>query len=226
MKKRIARPFFVLLALALLAQLLLAPGVALAQQAPGWDAARQAIIDDYAREQPKDKVIEVSGPEKRDALLVAVRYFATALIERADHSRSRDRVAVEYRLVGGHWDLYRVHVYESNAVADLEPPSAAEALRLFTAAWPKDKCEGYDILEVKLDGKPRFQQETTADRANAKRWYVYRLKVTAKGNGKFRMSEDGAAYVNETKNLLLWNPADRSWSVEPQQLRCSFSHAK
>ncbi len=29
------------------------------------------------------------------------------------------------------------------------------------------------------------------------------------------MSEDGVAYVNDTQNLLLWNPADKSWSVDP-----------
>jgi hypothetical protein len=212
--------------LVLLAPLLLVSGAALAQQAPGWDAARKAIIDDFARQQPKDKVIEVTGPEKSEAMIVAVRYYGTALVEHGDRTRSRDRVTVEYRLVGDHWDLYRVHVYEQNAVADLEPPAAAEALRLFTAAWPKDKCEGFDILDVKLDGAPRYQQETTADRANAKRWYIYHLKVAAKGNGKFRMSEDGTAYVNETQNLLLWHPTDKSWSVEPQQLRCSFSKVK
>ena len=212
--------------LTLLAAIAFLPAVALAQQAPGWDAARQAILDDYAHKQPKDKVIEVTGPDKRDAIILAVRYFGTALVERADRTRSRDRVTVEYRLVGDHWDLYRVNVYEQNAVADLEAPTAAEALRLFSAAWPKDKCEGFDILDVKLDGAPRYQQETTADRANAKRWYVYHLKVAAKGNGTFRMSEDGAAYLNETQNLLLWNPSVKSWSVEPQQLRCSFSKAK
>jgi hypothetical protein len=220
------KTWFVARRLVLLSSLLIAPAAALAQQAPGWDAARQAILDDYARAQPKDKVIEVTGPEKREAMIIAVRYYGVALVERADRTRSRDRVTVEYRLVGDHWDLYRVHVYEQNAVADLEPPAAAEALRLFTAAWPKDKCEGFDILDVKLDGAPRYQQETTADRANAKRWYVYHIKVAAKGNGKFRMSEDGTAYVNETQNLLLWHPAEKSWSVEPQQLRCSFSKVK
>lgn len=201
-------------------------GTALAQQAPGWDAARQAIIKDYAREQPGDKVIEVAGPEKREAVLIAIRYYGSALIERPDGTKSRDRVIVEYRLVGDVWELERVRVYEKNALADLESPANADALRLFNGAWPKDKCEGYEILDVQLDGKPRYQQETTSDRANAKRWFVYHLKISAKGNGKFRMSEDGAAYVNETQNMLLWNPAQKSWSVDPRQLRCSFSKQK
>jgi hypothetical protein len=192
-------------------------------QAPAWDNARSAILKDYARTQPKDKVIELSGPERKEGRLLRYRYFATALVERADGTRDRDRVLVEYRLVGEQWELERVHVYESEALAELPPPAPAEAQRLFAAAWPKDKCEGFDIQGVALDGEPRFQRETTADRASARRWYVYRLKVSARGNGKFRMSEDGAAYENATQNLLLWNPAAKSWSVDPRQLRCSFS---
>ena len=63
--------------------------------------------------------------------------------------------------------------------------------------------------------------------ATAKRWFVYNVKVSAKGNGKFRLSEDGAAYVNATQNMLLWNPADKSWSVEQRHLRCTgFSKKK
>ena len=68
---------------------------------------------------------------------------------------------------------------------------------------------------------PKFQIEDTSDRANAKRWYVYSVKVAAKGNGKFRLSEDGASYVNATQNMLLWNPSSKSWSVETRHLRCT-----
>ena len=204
-----------------LALIVFLPLAAAAQPAPGWEAARAAIHKDYAKQQPGDKVLEVSGPEKREAILIAVRYYGSALVQRADGTRSRDRITVEYRLVGSAWELERVHVYESQALAEMPPPSAAEAQRLFAAAWPQDKCEGFDILEVKIDGEPRFQLETTSDRANAKRWYVYALNIAAKGNGKFRMSEDGAAYLNRTQNMLLWNPAGKSWSVDPRQLRCS-----
>jgi hypothetical protein len=206
---------------ALFAMLFL-PVLALAQpQAPGWESARNAIVKDYARTQPKDKLIEVSGPERREVVLIAVRYYGSAVIEREDGTRDRDRVLVEYRLVGETWELARVHVYESQALSEMPPPTAAEAQRLFAAAWPKDKCEGYDIGAVAIDGEPRFQREITSDRASAKRWYVYRLKIAARGNGKFRMSEDGASYENATQNLLLWNPRERSWSVDPRQLRCS-----
>ena len=196
----------------------------LAQTAPGWDEARKAVVADYAKQQPGDKVLEVNGPDKRDAILIAVRYWGTTLVERADKTRSRDKVWVEYRLVGDRWELQTVRVYESTALSDIEAPARDRAQALFAAAW-KSKCEGYDIQGVTLDGEPRFQRETTND-PNPKRWYVYRVKVAAKGNGKFRMSEDGASYENVTQNLLLWNPADKNWSVEQRQLRCSFTKLK
>ena len=140
---------------------------------------------------------------------------------RGDPEGLRDKVLVEYRLVGSRWELERVHVYESQALADLQPPSAQEAQKILLAAWQGAKCEAFDGLAVAIDGEPRYQLETTADRASAKRWFVYNVKVSAKGNGKFRLSEDGAAYVNATQNMLLWNPAQKSWSVEARHLRCT-----
>jgi hypothetical protein len=203
---------------------LLAPALAGAQQLPSWDMARQAMVDDYAKEQPKDKVLEVTGPQRRELGSKTLRYYGAALLAHADGTRSRDLLWVQYKLLGDNWVLEHVQIMERSAQADVTPPSTEQALRLLKAAWPKDKCEGFDILDVTLDNSPpRYQQETTADRAHAKRWYVYRVRVAARGNGKFRMSEDGADYINETQNLLRWNPDDKSWSVEPQQLRCSFS---
>jgi len=204
--------------------LLFMPMLAAAQTAPAWEEARKAIIADYARHQSGARVVEINGPDKRDAILIAVRYWGTTLVERADKMRTRDKVWVEYRLVGERWELQTVRVYESTALADIEAPARERAQALFAAAW-KEKCEGYDIQGVTLDGEPRYQLETTND-PNPKRWYVYRVKVAAKGNGKFRMSEDGASYENVTQNLLLWNPADKSWSVEQRQLRCSFTKLK
>jgi hypothetical protein len=195
-------------------------GVA-AQTAPAWEAARAEIIKDYAKQQPKDKVLEVSGPEKREAILIAIRYYGSTLVQRADGTKSRDKVLVEYRLVGSRWELERVRVYEQNALADLSPPSTKEAQKLLLAAWQGAKCEAFDELAVAIDGEPRYQLETVEDRAKAKRWFVYNVKVSAKGNGKFRLSEAGAAYVNATPNMLLWNPEQKSWSVEPRHLRCT-----
>ena len=207
---------FLLFALAACAALSVA-----AQTPPSWEQARSAIAADYAKQQPKDKLLQVEGPEKREGVLIAMRYYARTLVERADGTRSRDGVFVEYRLFGDKWELQTVRVYESRALADLPAPSAQEAQRLFAAAWPKEKCEGYDIQDVKLDGEPRYQLEDGVERAKARRWYVYSVKIAARGNGKFRMSEDGANYLNATQNLLLWDPAQKSWSVDPRQVRCS-----
>ena len=210
-----------------LALLLFIPLAAAAQVAPAWEAARAAILKDYAKQQPGDKVLEVTGPERREAIIIAIRYYGSALVQRADGTKSRDRVLVEYRLVGSRWELERVHVYESQALADLAPPAPEEARRILLAAWQGAKCEAFDGLAVAIDGEPRYQLETTADRANAKRWFVYSVKVSAKGNGKFRLSEDGADYVNAAQNMLLWNPAQKSWTVEPRHLRCTgFSKKK
>lgn len=204
-----------------LACFLFVPLAAAAQTAPAWEAARAEILKDYAKQQPGDKVLEVTGPEKREAILIAIRYYGSALVQRADGSRSRDRVRVEYRLVGSRWELEHVRVYEQQTLADVTPPSAQEAQKILLAAWQGAKCEAFDNLAVAVDGPPRYQQEDTADRANAKRWYVYSVKVSAKGNGKFRLSEDGAAYVNATQNMLLWDAAKKSWSVEARHLRCT-----
>lgn len=208
-------------AIAAVTLFLLAPAAARAQQAPDWEQARAAVLADYAKQQPGDKVLEVAGPERREANLLAVRMYGSALIERADGTRSRDRLLVEYRLVSDRWELARVRVYESSALADVQAPPAQEAQKILLEAWRGAKCEAFDDLGVAIDGEPRFQLETTSDRANAKRWYVYKVRVSARGNGKFRLSEDGAAYVNETQNMLLWNPANKSWSVEARHLRCT-----
>ena len=206
---------------------LLGPALALAQPAPGWDQARRDILADYAKQQPGDKVLEVTGPEKREGVLIAVRYYGSALVERADKTRSRDRVWAEYRLLGDRWELQAVRVYDSTALADLEPPAKAKAQELIAAAWAAGKCEGFDIKKIALEGEPRYQREITSDRANAKRWFVYQIQIDAVGTGKFRLSKDGVPYVNRTQNMLLWNPADRSWSVETRHVRCSgFSETK
>jgi hypothetical protein len=150
-----------------------------------------------------------------------IRYYGGATIERADKSKSSDRFCVEYRLFGSKWELQTVKVYEQNTQADLKPPTMDEAQKILQAAWQGAKCDAFDNINVAIDGAPKFQIEDTSDRANAKRWYVYSVKVAAKGNGKFRLSEDGASYVNATQNMLLWNPSSKSWSVEARHLRCT-----
>jgi hypothetical protein len=201
--------------------LFLLPAAASAQPAPSWDQAKQDVLADYRKQQPGDKVLEITGPERKEGVAIAIRYYGGAMVERADKSKSRDRFWVEYRLFGSKWELQAVHVYEQNTQSDLKPPSSAEAQQILQAAWTGAKCEAFDDLKVAIDGEPRFQIEATSDRANAKRWYVYSVKVSAKGNGKFRLSEDGASYVNATQNMLLWNASSKSWTVEARHLRCT-----
>ena len=202
-----------------LASFLLLPLAAAAQPAPGWEQAKKDVLADYRKQQPGDQVKEIRGPERQEGIAILIRYYGSASVERADKSRSEDRFWVEYRLFGTRWELQTVKVYEQNTQADLKPP--ADAQQILQAAWLGAKCEAFDGLTVAIDGAPKFQIEDTSDRANAKRWYVYSVKVSAKGNGKFRLSEDGAAYVNATQNMLLWNPAQKSWTVEARHLRCT-----
>ena len=197
----------------------LLPAAVAAQPAPGWEQAKKDVLADYKKQQPGDRVLEITGPERKEGVAIVIRYYGGATVERSDKSKSSDRFWVEYRLFGSKWELQTVKVYEQNTQADLKPP--ADAQQILQAAWQGAKCEAFDDLKVAIDGAPRFQIEDSADRANAKRWYVYNVKVAAKGNGKFRMSEDGASYVNATQNMLLWNPSSKSWTVEARHLRCT-----
>ena len=203
------------------------PLAAVAQPAPSWDQAKKEVLADYAKQQPGAKVLEITGPEKKEGVAIVIRYYGSAQVERFGDSKSSDRFFVEYRLFGSKWELQAVRVYEQNTLSDIKPPPAAEAQQILQAAWLGAKCDAFDNLQVAIDGEPKFQIETTSDRANAKRWYVYSVKVAAKGNGKFRLSEDGVSYVNATQNMLLWNPSTKSWTVEARHLRCTgFAKAR
>ncbi len=211
-----------------LAVCILAIGATVAQAEgqgePGWPAARAAIEAWYQKELPSAKVEEPTPAEDREILDfgLTVRYYARVRIEREDHVRSGDHVAVTFKRVAGKWVVDRVAILGSDALADVEPPSEGEALRLFREVWKKDKCEGYDITEVKLAGAPRFQREiVSGDRSKAKQWFLYDLEIRATGNGDFKISEDGAPYVLEIKNGLLWNPGAKTWSVDPRWVKCS-----
>ena len=206
---------------------LLGPALALAQPAPGWEEAKKAVLADYAKEQPGDKVLEITGPERKEGALIVVRYYGSALVERADRSRSHDRFWVEYRLFGSRWELQAVKVYQQNMQADIQAPSKTQAQELIAAAWAAGKCEGFDIKNIALEGEPRFQIEAGADRAKAKRSYVYQAQIDALGTGKFRLSKEGVAYVNRLQHLLHWDPQGRAWSVDPRHVRCGgFSEKK
>lgn len=91
-------------------------------------------------------------------------------------------------------------------------------LRLFREVWTKDECEGYDITEVKIQGSPRFQRELVAgDCTKAQRWFIYELAISATGRGNFKISEEGAPYFLEITNGLLWNPGNKTCSVDQRR---------
>jgi hypothetical protein len=214
---------------AVFACLLLAPALAIAQPVPGWEQAKRDVLADYKKQQPGDQVKEITGPERKEGALIVVRYYGSAVVERADKSRTNDRFWVEYRLFGTKWELQTVKVYEQNMQSDIQAPSKAQAQELIAAAWKAGNCEGFDIKEVRLEGEPRFQIEATRveDRAKAKRSYIYQVQINAVGTGKFRLSKEGVAYVNRLQHLLHWDPQARAWSVDPRHVRCGgFSEKK
>ena len=157
------------------------PGLVAAQTAPDWEAAKKAILADYAKQQPGDKVIEITGPEKRDAIILAVRYYGRVLIERADKTRERQGVWIEYRLVGDRWELQTVKVYESTALADLKRRKGGKRRRLM-AAWPgprrtaKDSTsrtspsKGNRVSSSKRSRIATLPSAGTFTRSRSKRW--------------------------------------------------------
>ncbi len=197
---------------------------------PGWLAAKAAIEAWYKKELPTAKVEEIAPAEEREILDLglAIRYYARVKVERENKLRSRDHVAVIFARVAGKWEVHRVAIMGSDPLADVDQPGDAEALRMFREVWKKDKCEGYDINEVKVVGDPRFQRESVSgDQSKAKRWFIYDLEIHAIGNGDFKISEEGAAYLLEIKNGILWNPVDKTWSVDARWVKCSgFEKAK
>ena len=144
-----------------------------------------------------------------------------------DQLRDRDRVAVTFTLVAEKWEVRHVRIIGSESLPEMEPPAEADALRMFQEVWKKDKCEGYEITAVKLTRKPRFQREIAKDRTQARRWFIYALEISATGTGDFRISKEGASYLLRITNGLLWNPGEKTWSVDPRWVKCrGFSKVK
>jgi hypothetical protein len=191
-------------------------------QSPGWQQAERAIRADYAKREASTKILEVI---KGDQMLLPfwVAYEAQVNIERAGGRHDSERVGVSYWLVSSKWELEGVELLGHRVLADVKPPAQADAQKLLSAAWSPDKCEGYDITQVKLEGEPRFQRTAETDPSKELRSYIYSVEVVATGNGKFRMSDKGTAYSNRTQNLLTWDADKKSWWVDPRQVRCSFS---
>jgi hypothetical protein len=205
------------------------PVFAWSQPAPSWEQAKKDVLADYKKQQPGDKVLELTGPERKEGVAIVIRYYGGAQVERADKSKTSDRFWVEYRLFGSKWELQTVKVYEQNVQSDVQAPAKAQAQVLIAAAWKAGNCEGFDIKSIALEGEPRFQIEATKveDRPKAKRSYIYQVQIDAIGTGKFRLSKEGVPYVNRLQHLLHWDPQGRAWSVDPRHVRCgSFSEKK
>ena len=79
------------------------PVVGLAQPAPSWEQAKKDVLADYKKQQPGDKVLEITGPERKEGVAIVIRYYGGAMVERADKSKSSDRFFVEYRLFCTQW---------------------------------------------------------------------------------------------------------------------------
>jgi hypothetical protein len=208
---------------------ILFPMLVWAQAAPSWDQAKRDVLADYKKQQPGDRVLEITGPERKEGVAIVIRYYGGAQVERADKSKTSDRFWVEYRLFGSRWELQAVKVYEQNMHSDIQAPTKAQAQELIAAAWKAGNCEGFEIRSIALEGEPRFQIEATKveDRAKAKRSYVYQVEIDAVGTGKFRLSKEGVAYRNRLQHLLHWDPQGRAWTVDPRHVRCgSFSERK
>jgi hypothetical protein len=202
-----------------LAFLLLLTTSAVAAQSPGWQQAERAIRSDYARREATTKILEISKGEQM-LLPFWVAYEAQVNIERAGGRHDTERVGVSYWLVSSKWELEGVELLGHRVLADVKPPATEAAQKLLAAAWAPDKCEGFDITQVKLEGEPRFQRTAETDPSKELRSYIYSVEVMATGNGKFRMSERGTAYSNSTQNLLTWDADKKSWWVDPRQVRC------
>ena len=189
-------------------------------QAPGWPQVERAIRADYAKREAATKILEVAQGEK-EILPFWAGFEADVSVERAGGRHDKEKVGVSYWLVGGKWELEGVELLGHRTMADVKPPSKEDAQKLLAAAWAPDKCEGYDITQVKMEGEPRFQRTAETDPSKELRSYIYSVEVMATGNGKFRMSESGMKYSNRTQNLLTWDADKKSWWVDPRQVRCS-----
>lgn len=219
---RLLRCLAVLLALHLLSL----PVTAVPPQArgePRWEDARAAIEAWYKKELPEARLEEIAPGQEREILDfgLTVRHYARVRVQRGDQLRDRDNVAVTFARVAGKWEVSNVRIVGSQPLPEMDPPAEAEAQRLFREVWKKDKCEGYQITAVKITTEPRFQRETISDRTKAKRWFIYELEIAAIGTGDFRISEEGVPYVLKITNGLLWNPAEKSWVVDPRWVKCS-----
>src|SRR5258706_11515276 len=75
---------------ALVACVVFVPALAWSQPAPSWEQAKKDVLADYKKEQPGDKVLEITGPERKEGVAIAIRYYGGGMGERAHPSKTSD----------------------------------------------------------------------------------------------------------------------------------------
>jgi hypothetical protein len=193
--------------------------------APGWEAAKAAIAKEYAIDEASgDRIDSISENGQPEIYPFYVRRYGKLLIDRKDKTREEHKVWVDFVLVNHQWEVEAIGGLEFKALADVKPPPASDAQRLLEESWKT--CEGFTVEGVQLKGEPEFQREPGADRAKARRGYVYSAVVTATGTGAARLSTKGAGYQADGRFLLWMDPTQRTWSVDKRALRCNFQQVK
>jgi len=126
-------------------------------------------------------VIEKDGQFARQGALVTV--------ERANKTQARFEVAALFHKPGNAWSFRQIvvgKVEDLTAASAGDLPSAADAARIFTAAWKKMRPD-FDVHAIEvLKSEARQHQE--------RRWITYHLAVTATGTDKGSKSMFGKRY--------------------------------
>ena len=126
-------------------------------------------------------MIEKDGQFARQGALVTV--------ERANKTQARFEVAALFHKPGNAWSFRQIvvgKVEDLTAASAGDLPSAADAARIFTAAWKKMRPD-FDVHAIEvLKSEARQHQE--------RRWITYHLAVTATGTDKGSKSMFGKRY--------------------------------
>jgi len=189
----------------------LVPVVALPQGASpmSWPLVQKQLQEHWARTYPKEKVLKVEpkggvvyyATERRtetdwwgDSKVIEkdgqfARQGALVTVERANKTQARFEVAALFHKPGNQWALRQIvvgKVEDLTAAKAGDLPSAADAARIFTAAWKKTRPD-FDVHAIEvLKSEPRQHQE--------RRWITYHLAVTATGTDKGSKSMFGKRY--------------------------------
>lgn len=117
------------------------------------------------------RIVETQGSFARQGALVTV--------ERPNKTQVRFEVAALFHKPAGAWQFRQVVVGKSQDLSAAKAgdlPSAADASRIFAAAWKKVRPD-FDVQSVEVLGSEAKQHQE-------RRWITYKLAVTATGTDK------------------------------------------